>query len=79
MSDFREDMAEELRRAEKKHGPPLHSYHEAYAVIAEELDEFWDQTRKQVGERDPVRARKELVQIAAMAWRAARDLGMEAG
>ena len=44
MTDFLEDVAEELRRARRKHAP-MHSLHEAYAVILEEMDEFWDEVR----------------------------------
>ena len=77
MTDFLEDVAEELRRARRKHAP-MHSLHEAYAVILEEMDEFWDEVRAWHGgsgqDADAKKARKELVQIAAMAARAAGDL-----
>jgi hypothetical protein len=46
--------------------------HEAYAVILEELDEFWDEVRKK--EHCPEKMLRELIQIAAMAQRAAEDL-----
>jgi len=72
---FIDDMKTELDNAESKF-PAYHSYHEAYAVILEELDEFWDIVRQQDSERDPVAARKELIQVAVTAWRAARDLGL---
>lgn len=57
--------------------PPMHSLHEAYAVISEEIDELWDEVRKKERNRDPANIRKELIQIAASAWRASRDLGYE--
>ena len=75
-SPFLRDCCAELLRAEDAH-PRLHSLHEAYAVIAEELDELWDQVRLKHGNRDPWMIRIELLQIAAMAWRTARDLGYE--
>ena len=70
---FRDEMKTELDHAESLY-PGYHSYHEAYAVILEELDEFWDIVRQKDSERDPVHARKELLQIAVTAWRAVRDL-----
>jgi hypothetical protein len=73
---FLEDLEAELHRAEAAHGPQ-HSIHESYAVILEEVDELWDECRKRAGERNMRDVRKELIQIAAMAWRAARDLGVE--
>lgn len=68
----------ELLQAMVKHGP-MHSMHEAYGVIIEEVDEFFDEVKqvKANSTTDPawVRARKELRQVAAMAIRAMVDLG----
>jgi hypothetical protein len=75
---FLEDVAAELRLARAKHAP-MNSHHEAYAVILEELDEYWDEVRKQRSKRDPHAMYLELVQIAAMAARAATDLAVPAG
>lgn len=61
----------ELNRAMSKHAP-MHSAHEAYAVIQEEVDEFWDEVKAQ--HINSEKARKELIQIAAMALRAVVDL-----
>lgn len=50
----------------------FHTYHEAYAVILEELDEVWKEIK-----RKPCRStvlRKELIQVAAMAVSAIHDL-----
>ncbi len=77
-SSFILDLKAELDRAEKHHAP-LHSLHEAYAVILEEVDELWEETRKKREERSKRRIRSELIQIAAMAWRCARDMGIEDG
>ena len=54
----------ELIKATKKYGP-FHSTHEGYAVIHEELDELWEEVKKnKLGA-----ARKEAIQVAAMALR----------
>ncbi len=71
--DFLNDMTVELERAENLHDP-YNSYHEAYAVILEELDEFWEIVRMKTQDRDDQKAYAELVQIAVTAWRTARDL-----
>jgi hypothetical protein len=57
------------------HGP-LASAHEAYAVLVEEMDEFWDEVKKRSENRDKLAMRTELIQIAAMACRAIHDLGL---
>lgn len=60
----------ELTRAMRLHGP-MHSMHEAYGVIAEEFNkEFLDA----VHANDADQARKELIQVAAMALRAVIDV-----
>ena len=75
---FLDDMRLELEQAEALHGSYA-SYHEAYAVILEELDEFWEIVRKKTQDRNDREAYIELVQIAVTAWRTARDLGLEHG
>jgi hypothetical protein len=69
---FEVEVSNELARARGKF-PPIHSLHEGYAVIAEELDEFWDDVRAKDPERLQ-RAYRELVQVAAMAQRTAEDI-----
>jgi hypothetical protein len=66
-------IAEEVERA-KMHGESFASLHEAYAVIAEELDELWDITRRKRCNRNASDIRKELVQIGAMAVKAMQSL-----
>lgn len=44
--------------------PGFDSPHEGYAVLLEEVDELWDEVKKR--EFDPVKARKEAKQVAAM-------------
>ena len=68
----------ELMTAREKH-TPLASAHEAYAVILEELDEFWEEVRKKRSNRIRITMREELVQVAAMAFRALGDLHLVGG
>ena len=65
----------ELARAMELH-KPFNSAHEAYAVILEELDEFWEEVRKRRESRSELAMRSELVQIAAMAMRTIIDLNL---
>ncbi len=60
------DVSEELRRAQFN-SPPFNSAHEGYAVILEELDELWEEVRKQHDVRSKERMRAEAMQVAAMA------------
>lgn len=76
MSRFLKDVEAELERAESKHAP-MNSLHEAYSVILEEVDELWDEVRKRSSKRKPKNIRLELIQIAAMCARAAKNLGFE--
>ncbi|MCK9281558.1 MAG: hypothetical protein M0P71_13110 [Melioribacteraceae bacterium] len=54
--------------------PELHSNHEAYAVIKEELDELWDEIKKSKDLRGSELIRKELIQVGAMVVRYLNDL-----
>jgi hypothetical protein len=58
------EVKEELRRARSKF-PSFKSQHEGYAVILEELDELWDDVKQ----NKRLHARKEAIQVAAMALR----------
>lgn len=73
MKTFRKLVEDELAEARKKH-PPINSAHEGYSVILEELDEFWEEVRKNKTQRQPFWMLAELVQIAAMAQRTAEDV-----
>lgn len=68
-----EDVLEEVGRARQLH-KDYHSAHEAYGVILEEVDEFWDEVKLKQARRDPARMRSELIQVAATAVRAVSDL-----
>lgn len=69
---FADDVAHELHRA-RSMWPPINSVHEGYAVILEELDEFWEEVKKKPSARGQGEMYMELVQIAAMAQRTALD------
>ncbi len=62
----------ELDRARSKHPKPFNSSHEGYAVILEELEEAWEEIKKQ--ERSNAKVRKELIQVGAMAIRFIQDV-----
>jgi hypothetical protein len=66
----------ELIRARKAHPKRLNSPHEAYAIIKEELEEFWDIVKLKSNDPsyDKTFMRDELIQIAAMAIRTILDL-----
>ncbi len=73
--DTVEAVLNEFRRATAKH-PPMHSHHEAYAVIKEEFEEYWTEVMKggKTCPRVPEQLRQELVETAAMCLRAIHDL-----
>lgn len=48
--------------------------HEGYAVILEELDELWDEVKKNQRNYDLFNQRKEAIQCAAMCIRFATEL-----
>ena len=65
------DIGSEYLRAVKKHQPMVNA-HEGWAVLLEEVDELWDEVKKQ--KRDPEKLRKEAVQVGAMALRFILDI-----
>jgi glutamyl-tRNA reductase len=67
------EIHEELASAQEMH-EPMNSLHEAYAVILEEVEEFWEQVRMKSGCRDLQQVKRELIQIAAMACRTILDM-----
>lgn len=72
------EAAAELRRGDSIHGKGSmwpgngDSAHAAYAVLNEERDELWDEVKAR--HFDPIRARKEAIQVAAMALRFVRNI-----
>jgi hypothetical protein len=69
LTDIATEVLEELEKATLKHGP-MKSAHEGYAVIKEEVDELWDAVKKD----DTEHAKREAVQVAAMAMRFLLDV-----
>lgn len=65
----------EMTETMERH-PAMNSHHEAYGVLLEEVDEFWDEVKKKASKRQKARTREELVQVAAMACRAIIDLNL---
>ena len=69
------EVVDEVGRAIEFH-EGMHSPHEAYSVILEELEEYWDEVRAfnpKKGRDTRPRQREELIQLAAMAIRAISD------
>lgn len=75
MTPFLHKVALEIEHARNKHAP-MNSLHEGYAVMLEEVEEFWAMVRMQTSERDPAEMLTELIQIAVMAERIAEDCGL---
>jgi hypothetical protein len=70
---FPELVAHELVTARELHNKH-NSLHEGYAVILEELEEFWDEVRH----KSPSipKTLRELTQVAAMCQRVAEDCSL---
>jgi hypothetical protein len=75
MRTFERLQSDELSKVRAR-GLSCKSWHEAYGLILEELDEFWEEVRKKTSKRDRMGALKELVQISALCQRAAEDLAL---
>jgi hypothetical protein len=71
VSPFLYDVEHELDKA-RHHHKPIHSLHEGYAVILEELEEV----KAEIFKKSPSRAAvyHELLQTAAMCQRTAEDV-----
>lgn len=63
----------ELEQATCKFGS-FKSAHEGYAVLLEEVDELWDEVKKNSKSRSKALMRAEAVQVAAMALRFIEDV-----
>lgn len=61
-----DDVRDELERARAMHSP-MHSAHEGYAVLLEEVDELKKHVWMKQKNRDLAEMRKEAIQVAAMA------------
>jgi NTP pyrophosphatase (non-canonical NTP hydrolase) len=70
---FVELVKRESLLARKKHGP-VHSLHEGYGLLLEEIDELWEEIRKKPKNRNTKNLKNELVQIASLCLRMHDDL-----
>ena len=70
--DILQEIDAERKRAKDLWPGMFKNYHEAYAVILEEVDELWDEIKKK--EQDPLRIREESIQAAAMLVRLIDEL-----
>ena len=68
------DFCVEINKGVEKYGN-YRSYHEAYAVILEEVDELWDELKKKGRDKDLIYA--EAIQVAATAYRLAEEIYLE--
>ena len=66
----------ELIRARNLYPRPIISWSEGYAVILEEVDEFWAEVKKKAHLQSRLALLEELIQVGAMAQRVAEDLGL---
>lgn len=71
-SNLLEEVDHEIVAAERLF-PAMRNVHEGYAVLLEEVDEFWEHVKTNHKHRDTARMRKELIQVAAMALRVIKD------
>jgi NTP pyrophosphatase (non-canonical NTP hydrolase) len=69
---LKREITNEFIQASQRH-KPFNSAHEGYAVLLEEVDEVWDEIKK----NNYCNARQEIVQVAAMALRFLYDLDKE--
>ena len=58
------DIRDEMEESVLKYGA-FHSFHEAYGVLKEEVDELWDEIK--IREHDYDKIYQEAIQVAAMA------------
>lgn len=68
-----DDVITELATA-RRNFPPFNTAHEGYAVLYEEVDELWEEVKKNPAKRDYVKMRAEAIQVAAMAIRFCLDV-----
>lgn len=68
-----EEVADEWYAAERRY-PSFNSAHEGYAVLLEEVDELWEEVKKNPKTRSKAAMRAEAIQVAAMALRFIHDV-----
>jgi len=65
MSEFSKLVDEEKNRISEIYGKEFSSLHEAYAILLEEVEEFWEIVKQKQDLRNPDSLLMELVQIGA--------------
>lgn len=73
LGEISRDSYEEAEKA-MNNWPAFNSAHEAFAVLAEEVDELWDHVKTNQKKRDIEAMKKECIQVAAMALRFALEI-----
>ncbi len=61
-----QEVAQEVENAKQVYKTDFVNQHEAYAVILEEIDELWDEIKKNQKKYDLLAQRTEAKQAAAM-------------
>ena len=74
LNDITDMIRGEFRHTTEKQDR-FHSAHEGYAALLEEVDELWDEIKRQ--DRDASAMRKEAIQVGAMAMRFLHDLAKQ--
>lgn len=69
-----DDVLKEVKRAKSIFKDNFVNQHEGYAVILEELDELWQEVKKNQRDYDLAAQRKEAIQCAAMCIRFIAEL-----
>ena len=67
-------IANEVSRAKTMFPDNFVNQHEGYSVMLEEVDEFWDEVKKNQKNYDLLKQKKEAIQVAAMAVRICVEL-----
>ena len=68
-------LIEAEAREAARNWPVFNSMHEGYAVLLEEVDELWEEVKK--NPRDLLNVRYEVIQVGAMAVRFLAELSLE--
>ena len=68
-------LIEAEAREAARNWPAFNSMHEGYAVLLEEVDELWDEVKK--NPQNLLNVRFEVIQVGAMAVRFLADLSLE--